>query len=49
MLRDSNAKDYIIQNNDEESPVTRADLEANEVIVRRITEKYKDISWEILS
>ena len=49
MLRDSNAKDYIIKNNNDESPVTKADLEANEVIIRRIKEKYKDISWEILS
>ena len=49
MLRDSNAKDYIIKNNNDENPVTKADLEANEIIIRRIKEKYKDISWEILS
>ena len=49
MLRVSNAKDYIIKNNNDESPVTKADLEANELIIRRIKEKYKDISWEILS
>ena len=49
MFRDSNAKDYIIKNNNDESPVTKADLESNELIIRRIKEKYKDINWEILS
>ena len=49
MLRDPNAKDYIIKNNNDGSPVTKADLEANEIIIRRISEKYKDVSWEILS
>ena len=49
MLRDSNVKDYIIKNNNHESPVTKADLEANDLIIRRIKEKYKDINWEILS
>ena len=49
MLRDPNAKDYIIKNNNNGSPVTKADLEANEIIIRRISEKYKDVSWEILS
>ena len=49
MLRDPNAKDYIIENNNDESPVTKADLEANQIIIRRINEKYKDVNWEILS
>ncbi len=49
VLKDPNAKDYIIKNNNVESPVTKADLEANEVIIRSIKDKYKDISWEILS
>ena len=49
VLKDPNAKDYIIKNNNVESPVTKADLEANELIIRSIKEKYKDISWEILS
>ena len=38
MLRVSNAKDYIIKNNNDESPVTKADLEVNELIIRRIKE-----------
>ena len=49
MLRDSNSKEYIIKNNNDDSPVTKADLEANELIMRRIKEKYKYINWEILS
>ena len=49
MLKDPNAKDYIIKTNKDESPVTKADLEANDLIIRSIKEKYKDISWEILS
>ena len=49
MLRDSKNKEYIIKNNSDESPVTKADLEANELIMRRINEKYKYINWEILS
>ena len=49
MLKDPNIKDYIIKNKKDESPVTKADLEANDLIIRSIKEKYKDISWEILS
>jgi 3'(2'), 5'-bisphosphate nucleotidase len=49
MLKDPNARDYIIKNKKDESPVTKADLEANDLIIRSIKEKYKDISWEILS
>ena len=49
MLRDSNSKEYIIKNNNDDSPVTKADLEANELIMRRIKDKYKYINWEILS
>ena len=49
MLKDPNVKAYIIKNKKDESPVTKADLEANDLIIRSIKEKYKDISWEILS
>ena len=49
MLKDPNVKAYIIKNKKDESPVTQADLEANDLIIRSIKEKYKDISWEILS
>jgi len=49
ILKDPNTVDYIIKSNKDESPVTNADLEANDLIIRSIKEKYKDISWEILS
>ena len=49
ILRITKEKDSIIKNNNYESPVTKADLEANEIIIKRITEKYKDVGWEILS
>ena len=49
MLKDPNVKANIIKNKKDESPVTKADLEANDLIIRSIKEKYKDISWEILS
>ena len=40
MLKDPNAKAYIIKNNKDASPVTKADLEANDLIIRSIKEKY---------
>ena len=49
ILRDPNAKYDIVKNNNDQSPVTKADLEANEIIIRGISEKYKDVVWEILS
>ena len=32
-----------------EDPVTLADLKVNELIIKRINEKYKNINWDILS
>ncbi|MDA9692790.1 3'(2'),5'-bisphosphate nucleotidase CysQ [Prochlorococcus sp. AH-736-N03] len=49
ILKDSNYKSNILKNNNIEDPVTFADLKVNELIIRRIKEKYKDINWEILS
>ena len=49
LLENSNYKKNIIKNNNEENPVTLADLKVNELIIKRINEKYKNISWEILS
>ena len=49
MLKDSNNDIKIIQNNNFEDPVTLADLKVNELIIKRINEKYKNINWEILS
>ena len=49
ILKDSNNKSNILRNNDTDNPVTLADLKVNELIIRRINGKYKDIGWEILS
>ena len=49
ILKDSNYKSNILKNNNIEDPVTLADLKVNELIIRRINEKYKEINWEILS
>jgi len=49
LLEDSDGKRNIVQNNNEDDPVTLADLKVNELIIKRINEKYKNINWEILS
>ena len=49
ILKDSNNDMKIIQNNNFEDPVTLADLKVNELIIKRINEKYNNINWEILS
>ena len=49
ILRDPNIKSNIIEKKDNDSPVTKADIEANELIIKRINEKYRNIGWKILS
>ena len=49
ILKDSQNKSNILKNDDNEDPITLADLKVNEIIIKRINEKYKDISWDILS
>ncbi|MCQ9198987.1 MAG: 3'(2'),5'-bisphosphate nucleotidase CysQ [Prochlorococcus marinus XMU1429] len=49
LLEDSNDKKNILKNNNEDDPVTLADLKVNEMIIKRINEKYKNINWDILS
>ena len=49
MLENSDYKKNILKNNNEEDPVTLADLKVNEMIIKRINEKYKNINWDILS
>ena len=44
----NNAKDIILTK-DESDPVTAADLEVNDLIIKRINTKYKEIDWDILS
>ncbi len=49
ILKDSNNKSNILKNDDENDPVTLADWKVNEIIIKKINEKYKSVSWEILS
>ena len=49
LLKKENHKAEIIKTKTDEDPVTLADLKVNEIIIKRINEKYKDVCWEILS
>nr|WP_075438733.1 3'(2'),5'-bisphosphate nucleotidase CysQ [Prochlorococcus marinus] len=49
LLENSDYKKNILKNNNEDDPVTLADLKVNEIIIKRINEKYKNINWDILS
>ncbi len=49
LLENSNDKVDILKYDNEEDPVTLADLKVNEIIIKRINEKYKDVNWDILS
>ena len=49
LLENSNDKRKILKNNNENDPVTLADLKVNELIIEKINEKYKNINWDILS
>ncbi len=49
LLEDSDDKRSILKNNNEDDPVTLADLKVNELIIKGINKKYKNINWDILS
>ncbi len=49
IIKDKNLKSNIINLTNKEDPVTLADLKVNEIIIKRINEKYENTSWEILS
>ena len=49
LLKNSEQKNEILKNKNNNDPVTLADLEVNELIINRINQKYQDINWEILS
>ena len=49
LFENPDVKRNILKNNNEDDPVTLADLKVNELIIKRINEKYKYIDWEILS
>ncbi len=49
LLEDADDKKNILKIDNEEDPVTLADLKVNEIIINGINEKYKNINWDILS
>ena len=49
LIKDRNCKIQLIKNKINEDPVTLADLEVNEIIIKRLSEKYKNLNWGILS
>ena len=48
-LLDSNYKKKIIKNPNSKDPVTLADLKVNELLIKRINEKYRETEWQILT
>ena len=49
ILKNSNNKSNILKNDNYDDPITLADLKVNEIIIKNINEKYKNINWDILS
>lgn len=49
ILRDKENKINILKNDDLNDPLTLADLKVNQIIIKRIREKYKNVNWDILS
>ena len=49
IIKDTDNKSNILQNDNINDPVTLADLKVNEIIIKRIKEKYVDVKWDILS
>ena len=48
-LRNEKSKKDFIKTKDNHEPVTLADLEVNELIIKHIREKYQNIKWHLLS
>ena len=50
LIKDSKDGSQILENGEKDNPVTTADLKVNELIIKRINEKYENlIGWGILS
>ena len=49
LLKNPNYAKEIINTKDDSEPVTAADLKVNELIIKRINKKYKEVDWHILS
>ena len=49
IIKDTDNKSNIIKNDNLNDPVTLADIKVNEIIIKRIKEKYVNVNWDILS
>ncbi len=49
LLRDGNNNKSLIKSKNDNEPVTLADLEVNELIIKKINDKFPDMRWQILS
>ena len=49
ILKDSDNKSNILENDNINNPVTTADLKVNQIIINKINEKYDGVNWQILS
>ena len=49
ILKNPNYAKEIINTKDDSEPVTAADLKVNDLIIKRINKKYKEVDWNILS
>ena len=49
IINDPKGKDEVLKSVDLNNPVTQADLQVNEIIIKNIKKKYSDIDWKILS
>ena len=49
IMRNVDSKNNILEEVDYSDPVTIADLKVNDLLIKRINEKYQNIDWEILS
>ena len=49
IIRKGNSQINLVKNNDESDPVTVADLNVNDIMLKRMKEKYRDVGWKYLS
>jgi len=49
LLEDPDEERNILKNKNLDNPITLADLKVNEIIIKRINQKYRNINWDILS
>ena len=49
LITDPKYKRVLIKSQNNYDPVTKADLEVNEIIIKKINEKYNNVNWGILS